>query len=97
MTNCQCIAQVTFLQTNKGGRTLPFGNGFSPKLQFDGSPLEFFTELVIDNDVILYPGDQLKIQILIKGDPGSSYHAGSSFNLIQSDHTIGTGIIMKTL
>lgn len=97
MINSQCIAQVTFLSSNKGGKPLPFGNGFSPKLQFDGSPKEFFTELVIDNDVILYPGDQLKIQILIKGDPGVSFHAGSSFNLIQSDYTIGTGIIMKTL
>lgn len=93
MTHIQCVAQISFLHTEIGGKQIPFGNGFSPKLQFDGSPIEYFTELIIENDVIIYPGDQLKLVIAIKGEPGIYLHAGASFNLLQADYIIGLSLI----
>lgn len=90
-------AQITFFESGKGGRNIPFGAGFSPKLILDGSPIEFFTELTIDDSETIYPGDQLKLPIKIKGNPGIFLHAGASFDLKEGENIIGTGTVMKLM
>lgn len=89
--------QVYFLSEEEGGRSIPFGVGFSPKIQLDGSPDILFTELELEDDEVLYPGDNVKITMKIKGDAGFYLHRGASFDLIEGEVRIGTGSVMKIL
>lgn len=93
----EVIAQITFFESDKGGRNIPFGSGFSPKLILDSSPMEYFTELDINDSDTIYPGDQIKLPIKIKGSPGVFLHAGASFDLKEGENTIGTGTVMKVI
>lgn len=90
-------AQIHFFDSDKGGRNVPFGQGFSPKLKFDSSPFEFFTLLDIEETDTIFPGDQLKLTLRIKGEPGIHLHKGASFDLIEGENTIGSGTVMQTL
>lgn len=89
--------QVYFLSEEEGGRSIPFGIGFSPKIQLDGSPEELFTELELEDEEVLYPGDNAKIEMKIKGDAGLYLHRGASFDLIEGDAKIGSGSVMKIM
>lgn len=93
----EALVQITFFESKKGGRSVPFGQGFSPKLILDGNPTEFFTELNIDESKTLFPGDQAKLEIKIKGYPGIYLHAGASFDLLEGSRIIGSGTIMKLI
>jgi len=90
-------AQIHFFDSDKGGRNVPFGQGFSPKLQFDSSPYEYFTVLDIEESETIFPGDQVKLNLRIKGEPGIFLHKGASFDLIEGENTIGSGTVMNTL
>ncbi len=89
------IAQISFYDSESGGRNVPFGQGFSPKLVFDSSSKEYFTELEIDKTQTIFPGDKLKLQLKIKGEPGIYLHKGASFDLHEGDKKIGNGTVMK--
>ena len=89
------VAQINFFDSESGGRNVPFGQGFSPKLVFDSTPTEYFTELDIDETETIFPGDQLKLQLQIKGSPGIFLHKGASFDLLEGENIIGNGTIMN--
>lgn len=89
--------QVCFLSEEEGGRSIPFGVGFSPKLQLDGSPSVLFTELEIDEGEVLYPGDNAKLVMKLKGNPSFYLHSGASFDLFEGELKIGSGSVMKIL
>ena len=89
------VAQISFFHSNQGGRSVPFGQGFSPKLIFDASPVEYFTILDLNENETIFPGDKIKLQLKIKGEPGIFLHKGASFDLLEGENTIGNGTIMK--
>ena len=91
------VAQISFFHSRKGGRSVPFGQGFSPRLILDASPIEYFTILNIDETETIFPGDQVKIELKIKGNPGIFLHEGASFDLLEGEKIIGNGTIMKIL
>lgn len=93
----EAIAQIYFFSSEDGGRSIPFGQGFSPRLVFDSSPVEYFTELQLEESDTLYPGDQIKLQIKIKGVPGIFLHTGASFDLLEAENKIGSGTIMQLI
>ena len=90
-------AQINFLDSKHGGRTVPFGQGFSPKLKFNNSNPEYFTEFNIEDFAIIFPGDQIKLELKIKGQPSIFLHKGASFDLFEGDKNIGNGTIMEIL
>jgi len=90
-------AQINFLDSKHGGRTVPFGQGFSPKLKFNNSNPEYFTEFNIEDSAIIFPGDQIKLELKIKGQPSIFLHKGASFDLFEGDKNIGNGTIMEIL
>ena len=96
-TSSEILAQIAFLSTKNGGRSVPFGQGFSPKLVFDSSPCEYFTIFNLSDSDTLFPGDQIKLQLQIKGNPGIHLHKGASFILLEGQRTIGSGTIMDIL
>ena len=80
-----------------GGRNVPFGQGFSPKLIFNASNIEYFTEFNLVDSKTIFPGDQIKIELKIKTAPNIFIHRGASFDLLERENTIGNGTIMKIL
>jgi translation elongation factor EF-Tu-like GTPase len=88
-------AQVNFLNSDLGGKNSPFGKGLSPKLIFNDSENEFFTELNISDTKIIFPGEQIKLELTIKSDPNILIHKGASFNLFEGEKNIGNGTIME--
>ena len=90
-------AQINFLDSKHGGRNVPFGQGFSPKLKFNTSNLEYFTEFNIEESAIIFPGDQIKLELKIKGEPSVFLHKGASFDLFEGDKIIGNGTVMEIL
>ena len=90
-------AQINFLDSKHGGRTVPFGQGFSPKLKFNNSNPEYFTEFNIEDSAIIFPGDQIKLELKIKGQPSIFLHKGASFDLFEGDKNIGNGTVMEIL
>ena len=86
-------AQVYFFTEKQGGRVNPFGSGFNPKIKFDGSFEEFFTTLILDEDDILFPGDNIKLQLEIKAVPDLQLYKGTSFDLIEGDRKIAEGSV----
>lgn len=91
------VAQISFFHASKGGRSVPFGQGFSPRLIFDASPIDYFTILNLDETETIFPGDQVKMELKIKGNPGIFLHQGASFDLLEGEKTIGNGTIMKII
>lgn len=91
------ITQVYILSDKEGGRKIPFGIGFNPKIKLEGSPDEHFTELDIEEDEIIYPGGNYKLKIIIKDNPNSYLHTGASFDLFEGAKKIGFGSVMKIL
>lgn len=90
------LAQILFFTEKEGGKTIPFGNGFSPKIMFDHDPSEYFTELLSDDQMLFFPGDQYRIEISIKNLPSNTLHRGLSFKLLQGEQHIGNGTIVNT-
>lgn len=89
--------QVYILTDEEGGRKIPFGIGFNPKIKLEGSPNEHFTELDIEDDEIIFPGGNYKLKIIIKGDPSFYLDTGASFDLFEGVKKIGFGSVMKIL
>lgn len=91
------IAQINFFESEMGGRNLPFGQGLSPKLIFNASDVEYFTEFNIEDSITIFPGDQIKLELKIKTAPNILIHKGASFDLLERENTIGNGTIMKII
>ena len=45
----EIAAQINFLNSDEGGKNVPFGQGLSPKLVFKTSTKEYFTEFNIED------------------------------------------------
>ena len=86
-------AQVYFFTENQGGRVNPFGSGFNPKIKFDGSSEEFFTTLILGEQDVLFPGDNIKLQLAVKGVSDLQLYQGASFYLIECDRKIAEGCV----
>mgnify|MGYP006111760887 FL=1 len=86
-------AQVYFFTEKQGGRVNPFGSGFNPKIKFDGSSEEFFTTLILGEQDVLFPGDNIKLQLAVKGVPDLQLFKGASFDLIEGDRKIAEGSV----
>ena len=93
----EIAAQINFLDSDEGGKNVPFGQGLSPKLVFKTSTKEYFTEFNIEGSKIIFPGEQLKLVLKIKGEPSIFIHKGASFDLFEGENTIGSGTIMEIL
>ncbi len=93
----EVIAQITFLKAEKGGKKIPFGKGFSPKLVFNKSNIEYFTEFNLLDNKILYPGERTKLKLKIKCKSKQCVHPGASFDLFEMGKIIGDGTIMKII
>tara|TARA_B100000401_G_scaffold356371_1_gene253840 strand:+ start:233 stop:556 length:324 start_codon:yes stop_codon:yes gene_type:complete len=93
----EIAAQINFLDSEHGGRNVPFGQGFSPKLMFNTSNIEYFTEFNIKESKTIFPGDQIKLELKIKGEPSIFIHKGASFDLFEGEKNIGNGTIMEIL
>ena len=93
----EVVAQINFFETDMGGRNVPFGQGLSPKLLFNSSNIEYFTEFNMVDSKTIFPGDQIKLEIKIKSAPNIFIHKGASFDLLERENTIGNGTIMKIL
>jgi translation elongation factor EF-Tu-like GTPase len=91
------IAQINFFQSEMGGRNVPFGQGFSPKLILNASDVEYFTELNIKESMTIFPGDQIKLELKIKSAPNILMHKGASFDLFEREKNIGNGTILKII
>jgi len=90
----QIKTQVYFFNESEGGRNIPFGSGFNPKIKFDGSIDELFTSLVLDNDDIVFPGDNVKLKLIVKGASDFYLHKGASFELFEGSRKIGEGSVL---
>ncbi len=91
------IAQINFLDSESGGKNVPFGQGFSPKLIFNTSNIEYFTEFNVEESKIIFPGDKIKLELKIKGKPSVFVHKGASFDLFEGDRIIGNGVVMEII
>tara|TARA_Y100000766_G_C18904208_1_gene604952 strand:- start:110 stop:400 length:291 start_codon:yes stop_codon:yes gene_type:complete len=93
----EVVAQITFLKAEKGGKKIPFGKGFSPKLVFNKSNIEYFTEFNMLDNKIIFPGEQIKLTLKIKCSQNIYIHSGASFDLLEMEKIIGDGTIMKII
>jgi len=93
----EVIAQINFFESKKGGRNVPFGHGLSPKLIFNSSDIEYFTEFNIDESITIFPGDQIKLELKIKTVSNILIHKGASFDLLEREKIIGNGTIMEII
>ncbi len=93
----EVVAQITFLKAEKGGKKIPFGKGFSPKLVFNKSNIEYFTEFNMLDNKIIFPGEQIKLTLKIKCSQNIHIHSGASFDLLEMEKIIGDGTIMKII
>lgn len=91
------LAQIIFFSESNGGRSTPFGNGLSPKIQLEHDPAEYFTELLADDKTMFFPGDQYRIEISIKNLPANALYRGLGFKLLQGEQHIGNGTIVKSV
>jgi translation elongation factor EF-Tu-like GTPase len=85
--------QVYFFTEKQGGRNTPFGAGFNPKIKFDGSFDELFTELILEEDDVLFPGDNVKLELTVKGAADYHCYRGASFEFIEGERKIGEGSV----
>lgn len=90
-----CI--FTLLSESQGGRNIPVGDGWCPKIFFDGSSNEVFSMLKIDENEIIFPGNQYRGIFLIKPDNDitNSFFAGIGFDLYEGNKIVGSGTIMS--
>ena len=93
----EIAAQINFLDSDQGGKNVPFGQGLSPKLVFKTSGIEYYADFNIEDSKIIFPGEQLKLELKIKGEPGIFIHKGASFDLFEGESTIGSGTIMEII
>ena len=93
----EVIAQINFFHSDSGGKNLPFGKGLSPRLVFDTSNIEHFTELNIDDSKTIFPGEQIKVELKIKSDSAIIIYKGLSFDLLENENLIGEGTILEIL
>ena len=93
----EITAQINFLDSELGGRNVPFGQGLSPKLIFNASNTEYFTEFNIEESKTIFPGEQIKLELKIKAQPSILIHKGASFDLFEGEKNIGNGTIMEIL
>tara|TARA_B110000211_G_C13925753_1_gene484870 strand:- start:379 stop:678 length:300 start_codon:yes stop_codon:yes gene_type:complete len=85
--------QVYFFTEKQGGRNTPFGAGFNPKIKFDGSFDELFTELILEEEDVLFPGDNVKLELTVKGAPDYHLYKGASFDFFEGDRKIAEGSV----
>ncbi len=90
----QIKVQVYFLTENQGGRVNPFGSGFNPKIKFSGSIEEFFTELYLNEDDVIFPGDNVKLELVVKEVSDCYLYRGGSFDLMEGNHKIAEGSLL---
>ncbi len=93
----EITAQINFLASEYGGRNTPFGQGFSPRLIFSTSNIEYFIEFNIEESKTIFPGEKIKLELKIKGESTTFIHRGSSFDLFEGEKIIGNGTIMEIL
>ena len=93
----EIIAQINFLNSKLGGRNTPFGQGLSPRVIFSTSKTEYLSEFKIEKSKTIFPGDQVKLVLKIKGQPGILIYEGVSFDLFEGEKIIGNGVIMGIL
>ncbi len=90
----QIKTQVYFFNESEGGRNTPFGSGFNPKIKFDGSVEELFTSLVLEDDEVIFSGDNVKLKLIVKGASEFYLYQGASFELFEGDKKIGEGSVL---
>lgn len=90
----QIRTQVYFFSEEEGGRNTPFGSGYNPKIRFDGSSSELFTKLILEDDDVIFPGDNSKLTLIVKEGSDMFLYRGASFELFEGDRKIGEGSIL---
>ena len=92
------IADLIFLTSEKGGRTLPAYSKYRPHLEFDKYPPHMTStqQVYIDKDVV-FPGDEVKAEMtMISSDLYiGKLQIGDTFKFSEGARLIGHGTITK--
>jgi len=89
-------ASIHYLPAEDGGLTTPISTGFRTVLRFPFDPAEYFGELMLPDEEIIFAGDTVSAEIRLRSYNGEfKLYEGMDFDLIINEITVATGIVTK--